>query len=115
MLFARLNPLFSRVSPTIAFRTIFSNTFRRQLQSTCGLLTVSQVRSCGDRPGYPKNSICWRHSMRHLPPRVLYLSLFAFICLLFATSAFGQAPDPQATPTPAAPAPDPAGTATDDQ
>ena len=52
--------------------------------------------------------------MRHLPPRV-YLSLLVLICLLFATSAFGQAPDPQATPTPAAPAPDPAGAATDDQ
>jgi hypothetical protein len=53
--------------------------------------------------------------MRHLPPRVLYLALFAFICLLFATSALGQAPDPQASPTPAAPSPDPAGAATDDQ
>src|SRR6476620_5207083 len=101
------NPAILAGFPTIAFRTIFSNTFRRQLQSTCGLPTVSQVRSCGDRlPGNQNLNSVWRHPMRHLPPRVLYLGLFAFICLFFATSAFGQAPDPQATPTPATPAPE---------
>src|SRR5689334_11734708 len=57
--------------------------------------------------------------MRKLDPRALYIAVSLFICLLFATSAFGQAPDPQATPTPtpdptASPTPDPT-TATDDQ
>ena len=54
--------------------------------------------------------------MRKLPPRALYIALSLFLCLLFATSAFGQAPDPQPTATPdpsATPAPDP-GAATDD-
>ncbi|MBZ5508599.1 MAG: Ig-like domain repeat protein [Acidobacteriia bacterium] len=54
--------------------------------------------------------------MRKLSPRALYIALSVFICLLFATSAFGQAPDPQATPTPdptASPTPA-AGAATDD-
>jgi hypothetical protein len=42
--------------------------------------------------------------------------LSLFVCIFLVTSAFGQTPDPQATPTPdpaASPAPDP-GTATDD-
>src|SRR6476620_12767365 len=54
--------------------------------------------------------------MRKPSLRALYIALSLFICLLFATSAFGQAPDPQATPTPdpsTTPAPDP-GAATDD-
>ena len=52
--------------------------------------------------------------MRKLALRALYIALSLFLCLLFATSAFGQAPDPQASPTPTAtPAPDP-GAATDD-
>ncbi len=52
--------------------------------------------------------------MRKLALRALYIALSLFLCLLFATSAFGQAPDPQASPTPTAtPAPDPGG-ATDD-
>src|SRR5689334_1077352 len=57
--------------------------------------------------------------MRKLSPRVLYTVLSLSICLLFATCAFGQAPDPQATPTPdptasSSSAADP-GSATDDQ
>jgi hypothetical protein len=54
--------------------------------------------------------------MRKPLPRALYMILSLFICIFLVTSAFGQTPDPQATPTPdpaASPAPDP-GTATDD-
>ena len=54
--------------------------------------------------------------MRQPLPRALYLVLSLFICLFFVTSAFGQTPDPQASPTPdpaASPAPFP-GAATDD-
>src|SRR5580765_3752618 len=57
--------------------------------------------------------------MRKLFPRALHIVLPLFLCLFFAASAFGQAPDPQATPTPdptasSSPTPDP-GAATDDQ
>ena len=38
--------------------------------------------------------------MRKPLPRLLYIVLSLFICIFFATSAFGQTPDPQATPTP---------------
>ena len=54
--------------------------------------------------------------MRKPLPRALYMILSLFVCIFLVTSAFGQTPDPQATPTPdpaASPAPDP-GTATDD-
>ncbi|HEX4604006.1 MAG TPA: MBG domain-containing protein [Candidatus Angelobacter sp.] len=50
--------------------------------------------------------------MRKLSLRALYIALSLFVCLMFATSALGQSPDPQPTPT-ASPAPD-AGSATDD-
>src|SRR5882757_10004995 len=61
----------------------------------------------------PKNQICWSRPMRKPSLRALYLVLSIFICL-FATSAFGQAPDPQATPDPTASATPAAGSATDD-
>ena len=50
--------------------------------------------------------------MRKPLPRSLYMVLSLFICMFFATFAFGQTPDPQATPA-ANSAPDP-GAATDD-
>jgi hypothetical protein len=46
--------------------------------------------------------------MRKPLPRLLYTVLSLFICIFFATSAFGQTPDPQA------PAPDPAASSTPD-
>jgi hypothetical protein len=50
--------------------------------------------------------------MRKPLPRLLYIVLSLFICIFFATSAFGQAPDPQATP--AASSASDQGAATDD-
>ena len=51
--------------------------------------------------------------MRHTPSRAFPVVLCLFGCLLFASSAFGQTPDPQASPTPD-PTAGQAGTATDD-
>jgi hypothetical protein len=53
--------------------------------------------------------------MRKLSPRVLFTALSLFLCLLFATSAFAQAPDATPTPDPSASPTPPAGAATDDQ
>ncbi len=50
--------------------------------------------------------------MRKPLPRLLYIVLSLFICIFFATSAFGQTPDPQATP--AASSASDQGAATDD-
>jgi hypothetical protein len=50
--------------------------------------------------------------MRKPLPRLLYMVLSLFICIFFATSAFGQTPDPQATP--AASSASDQGAATDD-
>lgn len=54
--------------------------------------------------------------MRQPLPRALYLVLSLFLCIFVVTTAFGQTPDPQASPTPdpaASSAPNP-GAATDD-
>ncbi len=50
--------------------------------------------------------------MRKPLPRLLYIVVSLFICIFFATSAFGQTPDPQATP--AASSASDQGAATDD-
>jgi hypothetical protein len=60
----------------------------------------------------PQKINLWRHPMRKPLPRLLYIVLSLFICIFFATSAFGQTPDPQATP--AASSASDQGAATDD-
>src|SRR6476620_4285627 len=65
-------------------------------------------------PGTQKSDLL-ETPMRKLSPRVLFTALSLFLCLLFATSAFAQAPDATPTPDPSASPTPPAGAATDDQ
>src|SRR5882672_1083373 len=65
-------------------------------------------------PGKSKKMFCRRSLDAQAPPRALHMALSLCVCLFVATSAFGQAPDPQPTATPDPAASSASGAATDD-